>query len=78
MITLLTLSLMCLVAIPVLFVSMALLSIPFLIIMGILPWLLRLAAFLLLIRALLERPFHLTALLPALVIFALAALLRLV
>lgn len=75
MISLFALSLMCLIAIPILLVVMTLLSLPLLVILGLLPWLLRLAAVLLLVRALLERPFHTSALLPALVVFTLSVLL---
>ncbi len=76
MITLLTLSLICLVSIPILLVSMALLSIPLAIIFSLLPWLLRLAAVVLLIRALMDQPFHLESLIPAAIAFGLSVLLR--
>lgn len=76
MITLFTLSLACLVLILVLFVVMTILSVPFLIIMSILPWLLRLASVVLLIRALLDRPFRWESLIPAAIAFGLSVLLR--
>lgn len=76
MITLLTLSLICLIAIPILLVSMVLLSIPFAIIFGLLPWLLRVACVILLIRALMEHPFRLESLIPAAIAFGLSVLLR--
>ena len=75
MITLLTLSLVCLVSIPILLVSMVLLSIPFAIIFGLLPWLLRLAAVVLLIRALMEHPFRMESLIPAAIALGLSILL---
>ena len=65
MLSLLTLSILCLIALPILVVGMRLLSIPFLVIMAVLPWLLRAAAVVLLFRALLDRPFQLSSLIPA-------------
>ena len=65
MLSLLTLSILCLIALPVLVLGMMLLSIPFLVIMAVLPWLLRVAAVVLLFRALLDRPFQLSSLIPA-------------
>ena len=53
MITLFTLSLLCLAVILVLGVVLTILSVPFLVILGLLPWLLRIAAAVLLIRGLL-------------------------
>lgn len=50
MITLFTLSLLCLAVILVLGVVLTILSVPFLVILGLLPWLLRIAAAVLLIR----------------------------
>lgn len=76
MISLLALSLLCLASIPILFVITLLFSIPLAIAMAFLPWLLRLAAVLLLFRALLDQPFRLEALLPAAVAFGLSLLLR--
>lgn len=76
MLTLFTLSLICLVTIPVLVLVMALFSIPFLVIMAILPWALRVAAVVLLVRALMEQPFRLESLIPAAIAFGLSVLLR--
>lgn len=76
MISLLALSLVCLISIPVLFVITLLFSIPLAIAMAFLPWLLRLAAVLLLLRALMEQPFRMEALIPAAVAFCLSLLLR--
>ena len=75
MLSLLTLSLIFLVALPVVLVGMVLLSVPFLVIMGLLPWLLRVAAVLLLLRALMEHPFHLANFAPAAIAFLLSVLL---
>ena len=50
MITLFTLSLLCLAVILVLGVVLTILSVPFLVILGLLPWLLRIAAAVLLIH----------------------------
>ncbi len=76
MLSLLALSLICLLLLPVLMLGMALLSIPFLVILGLLPWLLRVMAVILLIRALMEQPFHLVSLTPAAIAFLLSVLLR--
>ena len=75
MLSLLTMSVIFLVALPVVLVGMALLSVPFLVIMALLPWLLRVAAVLLLLRSLMEQPFHLASLAPAAVAFLLSVLL---
>lgn len=76
MITLLTLSLICIISIPVIVLTMVLLAIPFAIILALLPWFLRLAAVILLIRALMEQPFTFHSLVPAALIFGLSVLLR--
>lgn len=76
MLSLLTLSLICLVALPVLVLGMLLLSVPFLVIMAFLPWFLRIIAVVLLIRALLDRPFQLSSLVPAAIAFLLSVVLR--
>lgn len=76
MLSLLTLSLLCLISIPALLVFTLLFSIPLALAMAILPWLLRLAGVVLLLRGLMERPFHLDALLPAALAFGLSFLLR--
>ena len=73
MITLFTLSLLCLAVILVLGVVLTILSVPFL---GLLPWLLRIAAAVLLIRGLLDHPFRWENLIPAAVAFGLSVLLR--
>ena len=76
MITLCTLSLLCLAVILVLGVVLTILSVPFLVILGLLPWLLRIAAAVLLIRGLLDHPFRWGNLIPAAVAFGLSVLLH--
>ena len=76
MLSLLALSILFLIALPVLVLVMMLLSIPFLVIMAILPWLLRAAAVVLLFRALLDQPFQLSNLIPAAVALLLSLVLR--
>ena len=76
MITLFTLSLLCLAVILVLGVVLTILSVPFLVILGLLPWLLRIAAVVLLIRGLLDHPFRWENLIPAAVAFGLSVLLH--
>ncbi len=76
MLSLLTLSILCLIALPVLVLGMMLLSIPFLVIMAVLPWLLRITAVVLLFRALLDRPFQLSSLIPAAIALLLSMVFR--
>lgn len=76
MITMLTLSLICIISIPVLMLAMVCFAVPFAIISALLPWLLRLAGVILLVRALMEQPFSLYSLAPAALIFGLSILLR--
>ena len=75
MLSLLTLSILCLIALPILVVGMMLLSIPFLVIMAV-PWLLRITAVVLLFRALLDRPFQLSSLIPAAIALLLSMVFR--
>lgn len=60
-----TLSIMCIVGVVLISVVLAILSIPFALIIGLLPWLLKVAAAVLLVKALLEKPFRRENLLPA-------------
>lgn len=60
-----TLSIMCVVGVVLISVVLAILSIPFALIIGLLPWLLKVAAAVLLVKALLEKPFRRENLLPA-------------
>ena len=75
MLSLLALSLICLFLLPLAVLAMVLFSVPFLVIMAIFPWLLRLAAVVLLLRALMDQPFHLVSLAPAAVALLLSLLL---
>ena len=76
MITLLTLSILCLISIPILWVVLVLLSVPIALFWALLPWLLRLSAVVLFIRALMDRPFQAESLLPAAMAFGLSRVLR--
>lgn len=72
----LTLSILCLVGVIVIPVALAVLSIPFAIIIGLLPWLLRIAGVVLTIKALLEKPVRWENFTPALGAFLLSAVIR--
>lgn len=72
----LTLSIFCLVGVIVIPVALAVLSIPFAIIIGLLPWLLRIAGVVLTIKALLEKPVRWENFTPALGAFLLSAVIR--
>ena len=78
MITLLALSLLCLVAVVVFCavggVILALVGLPLLVLLGLLPWVLRIAGVVLLIKALLEKPVRWENFMPAVIAFVLAAL----
>ena len=76
MLTLLTLSLFCLAAIPLLCVVLLLIGLPLAILLSLLPWLLRLAAVVLLVKGLLDQPFRLENLLPAAAALLLSVALR--
>ena len=65
MLSLIALSIFFLIALPLFVLGMALLSFPLMVILAVLPWLLRAAAVVLLLRALLDRPFQLSSLIPA-------------
>lgn len=71
-----TASILCLVGIVVIPVILALFSIPFVLIIGLLPWLLRLAGVILLIKGFLDRPLKWENFTPALGAFVLSALIR--
>ena len=75
MLTLLTLSLFCLAAIPVLCVVLLLIGLPLAILLSLLPWLLRIAGVVLLIKAILDQPTRWENFLPAIAAFALSVLL---
>ncbi len=74
MITLLTLSIVCLVAVVLIFVVLAIIGLPLLLLLGLLPWLLRIAGVVLLIKALLDKPTRWENFMPAVVAFALSLL----
>lgn len=76
MFSLLTLFLFFLVALPVLLLFALIFSVPLFLFMAFLPWILRLFAFILLLRALFDHPFHTPSLLPALLLFGVSLLLQ--
>lgn len=76
MITLLVLSILCIVGIALLTVILLLVGIPLMILVGLLPWFLNLAAVVLLIKGLLDRPFCWENLYPAAAALLLSALIR--
>lgn len=76
MITLFTLSILCIVGMALLSVVLLLVGLPLAIFMSILPWFLRLAAVVLLVKGLLDRPFHWENLIPAAVALLASGLLK--
>ena len=74
MVTLFTLGIICLAAVILIPVILFLVGLPFLLLMGLLPWLLRIAGVVLLIKALLDKPTRWENFMPAVVAFALALL----
>lgn len=72
----LTISILCLVGVIVIPVLLALLSIPFAIIIGLLPWLLRVAGVILLIKGFMDKPLRWENFTPAAGAFILSALIR--
>ena len=74
MVTLFTLGIICLAAVILIPVILFLVGLPFLLLMGLLPWLLRVAGVVLLIKALLDKPTRWENFMPAVVAFALALL----
>lgn len=75
MVTLLTLCIICLVVVVLIPVVLAIIGLPFLLLMGLLPWLLRVAGVVLLLRALFEKPMRGENFIPAIAAFALSLLL---
>ena len=75
MVTLLTLSLLCLGAVVLIPVVLAIVGLPFLLLMALLPWLLRIAGVVLLVKALLDRPTQWENFIPAILAFALSVVL---
>ena len=74
MVTLLSLCLICVAAIILIPVVLLLVGLPFLVLMALLPWLLRIAGVVLLIKALLDKPTRWENFMPAVVAFALSLL----
>ena len=74
MVTLFTLGIICLAAVILIPVILFLVGLPFLLLMGLLPWLLRIAGVVLLIKALLDKPTRWENFMPAVVAFALSLL----
>lgn len=72
----LTLSILCLVGVIVIPVVLAVLSIPFAIIIGLLPWLLRIAGVVLTIKALMDKPVRWENFTPALGALLLSAVIK--
>ena len=70
MVTLFTLGIICLAAVILIPVILFLVGLPFLLLMGLLPWLLRIAGVVLLIKALLDKPTRWENFMPAVVAFA--------
>ena len=75
MLTLLTLGLICLAGVVLIPVVLLLIGLPFLLLLGLVPWLLRIAGVVLLIRALMEQPVRWENFTPAIAAFALSILL---
>ncbi len=67
---------LCLIGVIVIPVLLAILSVPFAIIIGLLPWLLRIAGVVLAVKALLEKPVRWESFTPALGAFLLSAVIR--
>ena len=74
MVTLFTLGIICLAAVILIPVILFLVGLPFLLLMGLLPWLLRIAGVVLLIKALLDKPTRWENFMPAVVALALSLL----
>lgn len=74
MVTLFTLGIICLAAVILIPVILFLVGLPFLLLMGLLPWLLRIAGVVLLIKALLDKPTRWENFMLAVVAFALSLL----
>ena len=75
MLTLFTLGLFCLAGVVLIPLVLLLIGLPFLLLLGLVPWLLRSAGVVLLIRALMEQPVRWENFTPAIAAFALSILL---
>lgn len=67
---------LCLAGVVIIPILLAILSVPFAIIIGLLPWLLRIAGVVLVIKALLDKPIRWESFTPALGAFLLSAVIR--
>ena len=74
MITLLSLCIICLAAIILIPVVLVLVGLPFLLLFALLPWLLRVAGVVLLLKAIFEQPTRWENFMPAVIAFALSIL----
>lgn len=75
MVTLFTLGIICLAAVILIPVILFLVGLPFLLLMGLLPWLLRIAGVVLLVKALFDKPVKWENFMPAIIAFVLSAVL---
>lgn len=75
MVTLITLSVICLVAVIIIPICLTLIGLPLLILLEFLPWLLRVAGVILLLKAIFQKPVTWENFLPALAAFVAAAVL---
>lgn len=75
MITLISLAVVCVVVVVVVSVVLAIVGIPLMIIAGLLPWFLRLAGVVLLVKALLDKPMKWENFMPAVIAFVLSVVL---
>ena len=76
MLTLFTLGIICLVAVVAIPVVLLIIGLPLMLLLGLLPWLLRVAGVVLLIKALLDKPTRGENFIPAIAAFALSVLLK--
>ena len=74
MITLLSLCVLCLAALILIPVVLVVVGLPFLLMMALLPWLLRIVGVVLLLKALFEQPVRWENFMPAIIAFALSIL----
>ena len=74
MITLLSLCVLCLAALILIPVVLLVVGLPFLLMMALLPWLLRIVGVILLLKALFEQPTRWENFIPAIIAFALSIL----
>jgi len=73
MVTLLSLSVICLVAVILIPVVLSIIGLPLMLLLGLLPWLLRVAGVVLLLKAIFQQPTKWENFLPALAAFVLSA-----